>query len=168
MCRSWLLCFAMPCIIKPDMHHVCLRIMSCICCGVLVCWLLFSDCFFSIEFRKRSECEDSFDYVGSSSSWIRSSSKRDLRQDDHFPGYHYYHCHARCLVSIAVSLPTTCMSSLPNCHEKPLTSPHPSKTLFGYVTACSALLIALLVAGAMFPCANMDVFDISQYYCYLI
>jgi hypothetical protein len=41
------------------------------------------------------------------------------------------------------------MSSLPNCHEKPLTPPHPSKTLFGYVTACSALLIALLVAGAI-------------------
>ena len=28
-------------------------------------------------------CEDSFDYVHLSSSWTRSSSLRDLRQDDH-------------------------------------------------------------------------------------
>ena len=48
-----------------------------------------------------------------------------------------------------VSLPTTCLSSLPKCHDKPLTPPHPSKTLFGYVTACSALLIELLVARAV-------------------
>ena len=93
----------------------------------IMCWLLFPDCFFSIEFRNRSECEDSFDYVVSSSSWIRSSSKRDLRQDDHFPGYHYYHCHARCLVSIAMSryLPHVCQPpKLPWKASNPSTSQH--------------------------------------------
>ncbi|XBH64246.1 hypothetical protein VPH35_118049 [Triticum aestivum] len=34
----------------------------------------------SVSFRS---CEDSFDYVRLSSSWTRSSSLRDLRQDDH-------------------------------------------------------------------------------------
>ena len=127
----------------------------------------FRVCFFSIEFRNRFGVWGSIRLHGSSSSWTRSSSKRDLRQDDHFPGYHFYHCHTRCLISIAVSLPTTCMSSLPNCHEKPLTPPHPSKTLFGYVTACLALM-ALLVAGASSFHLQHGYFDISQYYCYLI
>ena len=34
----------------------------------------------SVSFRS---CEDPFDYVRLSSSWSRSSSLRDLRQDDH-------------------------------------------------------------------------------------
>src|SRR5215216_862877 len=36
---------------------------------------------------------------------------------------------------------------------------HPSKPLFGYVTVCSAVLIALLVTGAVqvVPCWNMDI-----------
>ncbi|XP_045086321.2 uncharacterized protein [Aegilops tauschii subsp. strangulata] len=34
----------------------------------------------SVSFRS---CEDSFDYIRLSSSWTRSSSLRDLRQDDH-------------------------------------------------------------------------------------
>ena len=39
------------------------------------------------------------------------------------------------LVYIDVSLLTTCLSSLLKCHDKPLTPPHPTKPLFGYVTA---------------------------------
>ena len=78
---------------------------SCIICVVhrvvyFVCWFLFPVSFVSIEFRKRVGCEDPFDYVGSSASWRHSSSKRDLRQDDHFPRYHYYHCHASFTASI--------------------------------------------------------------------
>ena len=42
-------------------------------------------------------------------------------------------------------LPFACQP--PNCHVEPLTHLCPSKPLIGYVTACSALLIALLVAG---------------------
>ena len=170
MCSVWLLHLAMPCLayLKPDMHHICLRIMSCICCGVLMCWLLFSDCFFSIEFRKRSECEDSFDYVGSSASWNRSSSKRDLRQDEHFPGYHYYHCHVRCLVSIACLATYHLFVKPPEMPWSASNPPHPGKTMFGYVTARSALLIVLLVAGAGSFHVQQGYFDISQYYCYLI
>ena len=56
----------------------------------------------------------------------------------------------------------------PKYHDKPLTPPHPSKPLFGYVTACSTLLIALLVAGASSFHLQHGYFVISQYYCYLI
>ena len=130
-----------------------------------VCWLLCPVWFFSIVFRKRSECEESFDYVGSSSSRIRSSSKRYLRQDDHSPGYHYYHCHAsyRAFTVMSRYLPHVCQASQ-HCHEKPLTLHFPSKTLFGYVTACSALLIALLVVGAVASMWQHGYFSISQYY----
>ena len=87
----------MPCLIKPDMHHTCLCIMPCVCGGCLLCCLLLSGLLLlaSVSFRS---CEDSFDYVCLSSSWTRSSSLRDFRQDDRYPGSHYYHCYASCFV----------------------------------------------------------------------
>ena len=30
----------MPCLIKPDMHHTCLCIMTCLCDGCLLCYVL--------------------------------------------------------------------------------------------------------------------------------
>src|SRR3954467_15423203 len=56
--------------------------------AMFMCWL-FTCCLFvsglplslaSVSFRS---CEDSFNVVRLSSSWTRSSSLRDLRQDDH-------------------------------------------------------------------------------------
>ncbi|KAI4978004.1 hypothetical protein ZWY2020_014558, partial [Hordeum vulgare] len=52
-----------------------------------------------------SKSEDPFDYIGSFASRSHSSSKRDLTQDDHFPRYHYYHCHANFTVSTRGSIP---------------------------------------------------------------
>ena len=37
-------------------------------------------------------------FIRSSFSWTRSSSLRDFRQDDRYPGSHYYHCYASCFV----------------------------------------------------------------------
>ena len=37
-------------------------------------------------------------FIRSSSSWTRSSSLRDVRQDDRYPGSHYYHCYASCFI----------------------------------------------------------------------
>ena len=74
---------AMPCIIKPDMHHTWLCIMPCLCDGCLLCCLLLSGLLLSLASVSFWSCEDSFDYVHLSSSWTRSSSLRDLRQDDH-------------------------------------------------------------------------------------
>ena len=70
--------FARPCLIKSDMHHPWLCIMTWLCDGCLLCCLLLS--LASVLFRS---CEDSFDYLGSSTSWTHSSSLRDLRQDGH-------------------------------------------------------------------------------------
>ena len=59
------------------------HIISCSCVGCLLCCvLLFRCCFFGLV-PIMSCCEDSFDYVRLSSSWTRSSSLRDFRQDDH-------------------------------------------------------------------------------------
>jgi len=104
ICSIWLLYLVMPCTIKPDMHHICLCIMSWLCCGVYRVICLFLDCFFSIEFRKRFGV---WGFVWLCLVRLHSqshSSKQDLRQDEHFPGYHYYHCHVSCLVSIVMSL----------------------------------------------------------------
>ena len=55
---------------------------------MFMCWLFtlvfasFRCCFFGLV-PITSCCEDLFDYVCLSSSWTRSSSLRDLRQDDH-------------------------------------------------------------------------------------
>src|SRR3954470_16690087 len=70
-------------LIKPDMHHTWLCIMPCLCDGCLLCCLLLTGLFLSLASVSLRSCEDSFDYVRLSSSWTRSSSLRDLRQDDH-------------------------------------------------------------------------------------
>src|SRR3954463_11600416 len=59
------------------------HIMSCSCVGCLLCCLFVSGLLLSLASVLFRSCEDSFDYVRLSSSWTRSSSLRDLRQDDH-------------------------------------------------------------------------------------
>ena len=110
----------MPCLIKPDMHHTCLCIMPCLCVVCLPCCLLLSGLLLSLASVSFRSCEDSFDYVRLSSSWTRSSSLRDFRQDDRYPGSHYYHCYASCFVLSLCCVTYLCSLSLPNCHE-PLT-----------------------------------------------
>ena len=73
-------CHAMP--LKPDMHHTWLRIMPSLCDGCLLCCLLLSRLLLSIASVSFQSCEDPFDYIRLSSSWTRSSSLRDFRQDD--------------------------------------------------------------------------------------
>ena len=126
--------FAMPCLIKPDMHHILdFCIMPSLCDGCLLCCLLLSGLLLSLAAVSFRSCEDSFEYVRLSSSWTRSSSLRDLRQDDHYPRYHFYLCLLVALFYRYVALPITCLPCLPYCHVKPLTH-LPSKPLFSYVT----------------------------------
>ena len=140
---------------------------SCVVC-LLCCVLLFdSSCF-------RCDREDSFVYawfgfIRSSSSWIRSSSLWDFRQDDRYPGSHYYHCYASCFV---LSL---CCATY-HLFYKPPKLPCsafnlftlPSKPLLGYVTALLSPLIALLVAGEVedFFMVDRILVGISQYLLY--
>ena len=148
----------MPCIFKLEMHHRCLRIMSCICCGVYHVLIVVFDLLLLDRVPKplRSVRIRSTTLVrllhGLNLLPSGISGKMTISLDT-----------ITIIVMLdvsflsLVSLPTTCLLSLPKCHEKPLTPPYPSKPLFGYVTTCSALLIALLVAGAIVSMCNMDI-----------
>ena len=59
------------------------HIIPCSCVGCLLCCVLLSGvCLFRLV-PLTSRCEDPFVYVRLSSSWTRSSSLQDFRQDDH-------------------------------------------------------------------------------------
>ena len=126
-------------------------------CGVFT--MLFASfrlCSFLIV-PVRCVCEDSFDYVASSSSWTRSSSLRDFRKDDRYPGSHYYHCYASCFV-----LSLCCVTYL--MLIKPPKLPRTSNLWhlsyanhwLAMLPLCSAPLIALLVAGEDEVCSMVD------------
>ena len=116
------------------MHHTCLCSMPCVCGGCLLCCLFLSGLLLSLASVSFRSCEDSFDYVRLSPSWTRSSSLRDLRQDDH-PSKSLLSLLASCSFYCYAALPSTCLSSLPNCNEHLTFVTLPSKPLFGYVTA---------------------------------
>ena len=107
----------------------------CMCYVFTMLFAFFRLCPFSIV-PVRCVCEDSFDYVASSSSWTRSSSLRDFRKDDRHLGSHYYLCYANCLYAIAMSryLPLVYQASQIAMIASNLFH-HPSKPLFGYVIA---------------------------------
>ena len=107
---------AMPWIIKPDMDHSYLCIMRYSWVVCLPCCLLLSSLLLSLASVSFRSCEDSFDYVHLSSSWTRSSSLRDFRQDDHYPGSHYYHCYASCFVLSLCCATYLLLIKPPNCH----------------------------------------------------
>ena len=103
----------MPCLIKPDTHHTWLCIMPWLCDGCLLCCLLLSGLLLSLASVSFRSCEDSFDYICLSSSWTRSSSLQDFRQDDHYPRYHFYLCLLVASFYRFAALPITFLSSHP-------------------------------------------------------
>ena len=131
----------MPCLFKPDMHHTCLCIMPCVCGGCLLCCLSLSGLLLSLASVSFRSCEDSFDYVRLSSSWTRSSSQRDFKQDDHTLEITSIFALLVVRSNSMLALPTTCLSSLPYCHEPLTFVTLPSKPLFGYVTAFAQPLL---------------------------
>ena len=143
--------------------------MSCLCVVCVPCCVLLLD-----SSRFRCDREDSFVYawfvfVASSSSWTRSSSLRDFRQDDLYHGSHYYHCYASCFV-LSLCCATHHLFIKPQklpC--QPLTfSPFLANRCLDMLPLCSAPLIALLVAGEDGACSMLD-YDyvgISQYLLY--
>ena len=139
----------MSCIFKLDMHHICLRIMSCICCGVyhvliVVSGLLLLDRVLKafgvwgfVRLRWLVFFMDSFFFQAGSQArwsfrWIPLASL-PCKMSHFYRWLATYHLYVK----------------PPKLPWKASNPPLPSKTLFGYVTACSALLIALLVAGAI-------------------
>ena len=128
--------FAMPCFIKPDMHHTCLCIMPCLCGGCLLCCLLLSgvllrvvsDNVMFVRIRSTTSvcllhgivllpCGISGKMITPSKSLLSLLASCSL----------YCYAHA--------AIPTTCFIMphiLPCSASNP---PCPSKPLFGYVTA---------------------------------
>ena len=142
------------------MHHAMFVLVGLLCCLFLSGLLLTLA---SVSFRS---CEDSFDYIRLSSSWTRSSSLRDLRQDDHYPRYHFYLCFASCSSYCHAALPTTCYIMPPILQCQPLTfSPFLANRCLAMLPLCSAPLIALLVAGEVeeFSMVDRILVGISQY-----
>ena len=123
---------------KPVMHHTCLRIMPCLCDVCLLCCLFLSGLLLSLASVSFRSCEDSFDYIRLSSTWTRSSSLRDLRQDDHYPRYHFYLCLLVASFYRFAALPITCLSSHP---KLPWTS---NLWHLSYANHCLAMLPLLL------------------------
>ena len=138
----------MPCLIKPDMHHTCLRIMPCLCDVCLLCCLFLSGLLLSLASVSFRGCEDSFDFVRLSSSWTLSSSLRDLRQDDHTLEITTIFAMLVCSLLLCQCYDAyLLLVSLPNCHVKPLTHHVLANRCLAMLPLCSAPLIALLVAG---------------------
>ena len=123
----------------------------------------------SVSFRS---CEDPFDYVRLSSSWTRSSSLRDFRQDDHTLE----------ITSIFALLDARSFA-MPMLRYLPLSYhashivnqvsnlPCPSKPLFGYVTALlspSYSVVSCRWRLKFVPCWNMEIPFLVGTFIYLL
>ena len=141
--------------------------MPCLCDGCLPCCLLLSSFLLLVASFSFRSCEDSFVYDRLSSSWIRSSSLRDLRQDDHSLEittiFAMLVCSLFCYAYSAI--PTTCLSCLLYCWTRPLTHLVLANRWLAMLPLCSAPLIALLVAGEDWRLLQdgQDYVGISQY-----
>ena len=161
----------MPCHIKPDMHHTWLCIMPWLCRGCLLCCLLLSGVLLrvgsdNIEFvRIRSST------FRLSSSWTRSSSLRDFRQDDHtleITIFAMLVCSLFCYANATMPTFFLSASQFPCQTSNP---PCPSKPLIGYVTAL--LSPSYSVASCRWrleaiPCWNIYLLVGISLYCHVI
>src|SRR3954470_24023240 len=126
----------MPCLFKPDMHHPWLCIVPCLCDVCLLCCLFISGLLPSLASVTFRSCEDSFDFVRLSSSWTRSSSLRDLRQDDHtLEITSIFACYLLALLLCLCCDTYHLLIMPPILLNQASNPPFPSKPLFGYVTA---------------------------------
>ena len=75
-----------------------------------------------------------------------------------YPRNHYYLCYARLLALLLCQCYDAyhLLSSLPNCHVKPLTHHVLANRWLAMLPLCSAPLIALLVAGEVEDCSMVD------------
>ena len=82
---------------------------------------------------------------------------RDFRQDDRYPGSHYYHCYASCFVLSLCCTTYLLLFKPPKLPCQPLTfSPFLANHCLAMLPLCSAPLIALLVAGEVEDFSMMD------------
>src|SRR3954468_5366752 len=102
----------------------------------LLCCLFLSGLLLSLASVSFRSCEDSFDYVHLSSSWTRSSSLRDLMQDDHtLEITSIFACQLLALLLCLCCDTYHFLIMPPILLNQASNPPCPSKPLFGYVTA---------------------------------
>ena len=107
--------YATPLHIDETPHD--LFMLVCLLCCLFLSGLLLT--LASVSFRS---CEDPLDYIHLSSSWTRSSSLRDLRQDDHTLEITTIFAMLVCSLLLCQCYDAYhLLVSLPNCHVKPLT-----------------------------------------------
>ena len=101
--------------------------------------------------------------------WGSSQLWQLCRQDDHTLEittiFAMLDCSLFCYAY--ATMPTTCLSCLPNCHVKPLTHHVLANRWLAMLPLCSAPLIALLVAGEdwrSFLVGTLFIVGISLYY----
>ena len=123
----------MPCLIKTDMHHACLCIMSCLCLCIyhVVCFfpvlLLSSGNVAIVRIRSTTPVRLLHGLVLLPSGILgKMIVTLDLITIIAMLVASFYRYAA---------LPITCSSSLPNCHEPLTFVTLPSKPLLGYVSA---------------------------------
>ena len=139
--------------------------MPCVCGGCLLCCLFLSGLLLPLASVSFRSCEDSFDYIRLSSSWTRSSSLRDLRQDDHtLEITSIFALLVARSVAMLRYLPLA-ISCLPYCHEPLTFVTFLANRCLAMLPLCSTPLIALLVAGEDEDCSMLDYVyvGISQY-----
>ena len=153
--------FAMPCLIKPDMHHTWLRIMPCLCGGCLLCF-----CFFPVLLLRVGSVNVAFVRIRSTTTVCLLhglvllpcgiSSKMTITLD----------------MLASCSVPSLCCGTYhlftmpPKLPCQPLTfSPFLANHCLAMLPLCSAPLIALLVAGEVWRLLHVgqDYVGISQY-----
>ena len=132
--------FAIPCLIKPDMHHTC-----CASCHDYVMVVYYVVCFFLVFLLRVGSDNVAFVRIRSTSSVgllhglvllpCGISGKMTI------PSKSLLSLLASCSIYSYVAIPTTCLSSLPYCHEPLTFLILPSKPLFGYVTAFAQPLL---------------------------
>ena len=137
-----LICRIVLCILPchVSLNRTCI-ILDCASCHVDVvvvyhdCFAPFRCCFFGLVLIT-SRCEDPFVYVRLSSSWTRSSSLWDFRQDDHTLEITTILAMLVCplfAMPMLRRLPFSCQPPKLPCQTS--NPPCPSKPLIGYVTA---------------------------------
>lgn len=168
MCSNKLLCFVMSCITK--WIHIIYDWASCRAYVVvsIVFWFFVSTWFLLDRVTKAFWSDELFDYVGSSASWVRSSSKRDQSKMIIFQDTNTI------IAMLVVSFLSLWLASynlnvsLPTLPWKASNLSITRQTTVWLCYRLLSLLIALLALGAVASMCKDGFLVILQYYCYLI
>ena len=160
-----LLHFAMPCLIKPDMHHTWLCIMTCLCLVVY-----YVVCFFPVLLLRVSSENVVFVRIRSTMfvcllhGFVLLPCGISCKMT--IPSKSLLSLLASCSLYCFVAIPTTCYIMPPILPCQASNPPCPSKPLFGYVTALlspSYSIVSCRWSWSSFHVGTWLLVGISQY-----